>query len=69
MLKLYKIIYQKIGGRAWTDIVRDEQKEEPLLIMLIFMGLGILLVLKARQYWWQILLGFLFGILIGHFWW
>ena len=67
--KLYEKVWIRIGGRPWTEIVRDEQKREPLLFLLIFLGLGILLARVAGRYWWQILTGFLLGILCGHFWW
>ncbi|MDO8688581.1 MAG: hypothetical protein Q7R39_00965 [Dehalococcoidia bacterium] len=67
--KLYAKIWGRIGGRPWTEIVRDEQKQEPLLFLLIFLGLGILLVKVAGKNWWQILIGFLLGIIAGHFWW
>ena len=40
--KLYEKLWRKIGGRPWTEIVRDEQKQSPLLFLLIFLGLGIL---------------------------
>ncbi len=53
----------------FTSTIRTEQKNAPLLFMLIFLGLGIYLALVARRYWWQILIGFLAGILVGHFWW
>jgi len=67
--KLYKKLWQKVGGRPWTEIIRDEQKRTPLVFLLIFLGLGILVGKLAGKYWWQILLGFLLGILCGHFWW
>jgi len=67
--KLYQKLYTKIGGRPWTHIVQDETKRAPLLFMLIFLGLGILVAKLAGKYWWQILVGFLLGILCGHFWW
>ena len=67
--KLYEKVWCKIGGRPWTEIVRDEQKQAPLVFMLIFLGLGILAGRIAAKYWWQILLSFLLGILCGHFWW
>jgi len=37
--------------------------------MLIFLGLGILVSKLAGRYWWQILLGFLLGIIVGHVFW
>ncbi|MBI4236462.1 MAG: hypothetical protein HY688_03795 [Chloroflexi bacterium] len=67
--KLYEKLWRRIGGRPWTHIVRDEQRKDPLLFLLIFLGLGILLVKIAGKHWWQVLLGFLLGILAGHFWW
>jgi hypothetical protein len=66
---LYKWVYTRVGGRPWTFIIRDEQKSEPLLFMLIFLGLGILVAILCRRYWWQLVLGFGAGILVGHFWW
>jgi hypothetical protein len=69
LAKIYALIWSRIGGRPWTDIVRDEQKAEPLFFLLIFLGLGILLIKLGRRYWWQLLIAYLFGILTGHFWW
>ncbi|MBA7694823.1 hypothetical protein ES703_103436 [subsurface metagenome] len=69
LAKIYEWIYTRVGGRPWTHIIRDEQKGAPLLFMLIFLGLGILVSKLAGKYWWQILLGFILGILVGHFWW
>jgi len=67
--RLYEKLWQKVGGRPWTKIIRDEQKRTPLVFLLIFLGLGISTGKLAGKYWWQILLGFLLGILSGHFWW
>ena len=67
--RLYEKLWRKVGGRPWTEIVRYEQKQAPLLFLLIFMGLGILAGKLAGKYWWQILLGFLLGVLCGHVWW
>ncbi len=69
LAKLYEWIYSRVGGRPWTHIIRDDQKASPLLYMLIFLGLGILVVKLAGRYWWQILVGFLLGVLCGHFFW
>jgi len=49
--------------------VREDQKNAPLLYLLIFLGLGILLVRLAGKNWWLVLVGLLAGILCGHFWW
>jgi len=62
----YIWLFTKIGGRPWTWIVRDYQKKNPLLVMLIFLGLGI--GLAATGQWWALALFFL-GVVIGHFWW
>ena len=67
--KLYEKIWQKIGGKPWTEIIRDEQRKSPLVFLLTFLGLGLLIGKLTGKYWWQILLGFLLGILCGHFWW
>lgn len=67
--KLYAKIWGRIGGRPWTEIVRYEEKREPTLFLLIFLGLGILLFKVAGRHWWQILIVFLLGIVAGHFWW
>jgi predicted MFS family arabinose efflux permease len=66
---LYEKLWRKVGGRPWTEIIRDEQKKSPLVFLLIFVSLGILAGKLAGKYWWQILIGFLLGILCGHFWW
>lgn len=67
--KLYEKLYLRIGGKPWTEIVREDQKRTPLLYMLIFLGLGILVAKFTGKYWWQLLLGFLLGVIVGHFWW
>ena len=67
--KLYEKLWRKVGGRPWTEIIRDEQKRTPLVFLLIFLGLGLLVGKLAGKYWWQILLGFMVGVLCGHFWW
>ena len=67
--KLYEKLWRKVGGKPWTDIVREDQKNSPLTYLLIFLGLGILLYKVAGKSWWQIMVGFLLGILAGHFWW
>ena len=67
--KLYEKLWRKVGGRPWTEIIRDDQKQAPLLFLLLFLGLGIMAGKLGGKYWWQILLGFLLGILAGHFWW
>jgi len=67
--KLYEKLWRKVGGKPWTEIVREDQKASPLLYLLIFLGLGILVARLAGKNWWPILVGFLLGILCGHFWW
>ncbi len=67
--KLYEKLWRQVGGKPWTELVREDQKRTPLLYMLIFLGLGILASKLAGKYWWQILIGFLLGIICGHFWW
>lgn len=67
--KLYEKLWRKVGGKPWTEIVREDQKASPLVYLLIFLGLGILVARLAGKNWWQILVGFLLGIVCGHFWW
>lgn len=67
--KLYKAIWTRIGGRPWTEISRDEQKKSPLVFMLIFFGIGVLMVKFGKGHWWQLILSLLAGIIIGHIWW
>ena len=67
--KLYEKLWRKVGGKPWTEIVREDQKDSPLVYLLIFLGLGILVARLAGKNWWQILVWFLLGIICGHFWW
>lgn len=67
--KLYEKLWRKVGGKPWTEIVREDQKASPLVYLLIFLGLGVLMARLAGKNWWQILVGFLLGIICGHFWW
>ncbi len=67
--KLYEKLWHKVGGKPWTEIVREDQRNSPLTYLLIFLGLGILICRVAAKNWWQIVVGFLLGVLAGHFWW
>ena len=67
--KLYEKLWRKVGGKPWTEIVREDQRNSPLTYLLIFLGLGILICRVAAKNWWHIVVGFLLGILAGHFWW
>jgi len=40
--RLYEKLWRKVGGRPWTEIIRDEQKQAPLLFLLIFLGMGLI---------------------------
>jgi uncharacterized membrane protein YjjP (DUF1212 family) len=66
---LYEKLWRKVGGKPWTEIVREDQKASPLVYLLIILGLGVLVAKLAGKNWWQILVGFFLGILCGHFWW
>ena len=66
---LYEKLWRRVGGKPWTDIVREDQKAAPLVYLLIFLALGMLVVRLTGKHWWKILLGFLLGIFVGHFWW
>jgi len=67
--RLYEKLWRKVGGKPWTEIVREEQKRSPLVFLLVFLGLGILVGRLTGKYWWQIMLGFLLDVICGHFWW
>ncbi len=67
--KLYEKLWRKVGGKPWTEIVREDQRNSPLTYLLIFLGLGILICRVAAKNWWQRVFGFLLGVLAGHFWW
>ena len=67
--KLYEKLWGKVGGKPWTEIVREDQNNSPLLYLLIFLAFCILLARLAVKNWWQILLGFLAGVVCWHFWW
>ena len=36
--KLYEKLWRKVGGKPWTEIVREDQKASPLLYLLIFLA-------------------------------
>lgn len=40
---LYESLWSRIGGRQWTDIIRDSQQRHPLLWLLMFGAVGIFL--------------------------
>jgi len=67
--KLYRELWSRVGGKPWTDIIREDQKRSPLVFLVIFLSLGILAGKLVGKYWWQMFIGFLLGILCGHFWW
>jgi len=67
--KFYEKLWTKVGGKPWTENIREDQSHSPLTYLVIFLGIGMLLGKLAGRNWWQILLGFLFGVLCGHFWW
>jgi len=67
--RLYERLWRKVGGRPWTEIIRDDQKSSPLLFLLIFLALGVLAGRLAGKYLWQLLIAFVIGLLCGHFWW
>jgi len=41
--RLYRALCSRIGGRPWTQIIRDSQRRHPLLWLLAFGAVGILL--------------------------
>ena len=69
MGKLYEMLWSKVGGKPWTEIIREDQKKSPLIYLVIFLAFGILIGKLAGKNWWLILVGFVLGLLCGHFWW
>jgi len=49
--KLYEKLWHKVGGKPWTEIVREDQKRSLLTYLLIFLGLGILICRVAAKNW------------------
>jgi len=47
--KIYEKLWGQVGGRPWTEIIRDDQRRTPLLYMLAFLALGILIGKLGRQ--------------------
>ena len=41
--RLYRALWLTIGGRPWTYIIRDSQRNHPLLWLLIAQAIGIIL--------------------------
>jgi len=67
--RLYEKLWRRLGGKPWTEIVREDIRREPLLYLLLFLLGGVLLSLKVEQNWWQVLIGFAAGVVVGHLWW
>jgi len=67
--RLYKWICGKTsGGRTWTSLIQKDQRKHPLLYILIALILGVVIGF-CRRYWWQLLLMFGLGVVVGHLWW
>jgi hypothetical protein len=62
--RLYQVLWSRLGGRPWTHIIRDDQRRQPLLYLVLFFSLGAAL---GRD--WRFWAGFGLGVLSGHFWW
>ncbi|MFC2013212.1 hypothetical protein ACFLUE_02880 [Chloroflexota bacterium] len=43
LASLYRALWSRLGGRPWTYIIRDNQKQYPLPWLLLFGALGIIL--------------------------
>ncbi len=41
--RFYRVLWSRVGGRPWTDIIRANKQRHPLRWLLLFGGLGILL--------------------------
>jgi len=43
LAQLYRWLWTRIGGRPWTYIIRDNQRQYPLFWLLLFGAIGMLL--------------------------
>jgi len=66
---LYRKLWTKFGGRPWTHIARNLNKEWPLLFPLIFLGIGVFIVkvFKGKAKW--TVLAIVVGCIMGHIFW
>jgi len=67
--KLYKKIWQATGDKPWTYRIRDDQKNNPLLYLLLFLAIGVFIGKFCKKYWWQVLIIIVAGVVIGHIFW
>ena len=63
---IYKKLWSVVGQRKWTWIMRDFAYQNPLLVAMLFFGLGMLLRPHVD---WDDLWKFLAGLLIAHVLW
>ncbi len=66
---LYRKLWSKCGGRPFTYVIRDLNKEWPLLFPMIFLGVGVFIarVFKGNGKW--IVLAIVVGCIMGHIFW
>jgi len=67
--KWYKAIWSRLGGRPLTYVIRDLNKEWPLLFPMVFLGIGIFIVKVFKSNWKWIVLAIVIGSIIGHIFW
>jgi hypothetical protein len=65
-MRAYRVLYRRIGGRPWTDILRDSADRHTLLWLVAAFGAGIL---AADAMTWPLWASLLVGVLLGHLFW
>ncbi len=48
LAKLYEMLWSRLGGRPWTDIIRDSYHHYPLLWVL---GWGLVGIVLGHLFW------------------
>lgn len=56
-------------GKTITELTREDAKKNPLLYIILAFLLGIALVKFSKDHWWESLIWFGIGVVIGHIFW
>ncbi len=61
----YGWLWERIGGRPWTHIMRDNPKAYLAVLLPVIL---VIVAWNARRFW-PIFVSFVLGFLTGHVWW
>jgi len=50
--RLYEKLWRRVGGKPWTEIIREDSRRSLLLYLLAFLWLGVLVARVGGKYWW-----------------